>query len=113
MQRLLLVLAGAGCILLTGCGTFSDAMCGPVTDRVYYRGVQWDLDVVKSGGPNVLFVVDIPFSAVADTFLIPHYARLHRNCQGSARLESESAARSVPTATDANPAGVPSAPESE
>lgn len=62
-------------IPLGGCGTFSDAMYGPITipvteNPVYYRGVRFDLMAMKEGGANIFMAADIPFSAVADTFLI-------------------------------------------
>jgi uncharacterized protein YceK len=56
---------------LSGCGTFSDAMCGPINDHVFYRGVRLDVQAVKEGGPMVLMAADIPFSAVADTLCVP------------------------------------------
>jgi len=59
---------------LSGCGTFSDTMCGPINDNVFYRGVRLDVEAVKGGGPMVLMAADIPFSAVADTLLVPHLA---------------------------------------
>jgi hypothetical protein len=40
-----------------------------------YRGVRLDVAAVKEGGPQVLLAADIPLSAVADTLLIPVYAR--------------------------------------
>jgi uncharacterized protein YceK len=60
--------------LLSGCGTFADAMCGPVTDHVYYRGVRFDALAVSEGGPQVLMAADMPISAVADTLLVPYLA---------------------------------------
>jgi uncharacterized protein YceK len=59
---------------LGGCGTFSDAMCGPTDGHVYYRGVRLDVEAVREGGPMVLMAGDIPFSAVADTQLVPYLA---------------------------------------
>ena len=56
---------------LSGCGTFSDAFCGPINDQVYYRGVRLDVAAVKEGGSMTLMAADIPFSAVADTILLP------------------------------------------
>jgi hypothetical protein len=46
MPRLILALLGTGCLCLTGCGTFSDAMCGPIDNHVYYRGVRLDIQAV-------------------------------------------------------------------
>ena len=31
------------CLSFGGCGTFSDALCGPVTNDAYYRGVRLDV----------------------------------------------------------------------
>jgi uncharacterized protein YceK len=63
-------------VLASGCGTFSDAMCGPISDNVFYRGVLYDVLAVKEGGPLVLMAADIPFSMVADTLLLPYIAYL-------------------------------------
>src|SRR2546421_2075639 len=59
-------------ISLAGCGTFSDAVCGPINDHVFYRGVRLDVEAVKEGGPRALMAADIPFSAIADTILLPY-----------------------------------------
>jgi uncharacterized protein YceK len=58
-------LLAAGCVTLTGCGTFSDAICGPANDQAYYRGVSFDLLAAHEG--KVFMLVDIPFSFVADS----------------------------------------------
>lgn len=71
----MVLLFGTGCLGVTGCGTFSDAICGPVDNHVYYRGVRFDVAAVKEGGPQALLAADIPLSAVADTLLIPVYAQ--------------------------------------
>jgi hypothetical protein len=55
-------------------GTPSDALCGPINDHVFYRGVRLDVAAVKEGGPHALMAADIPFSAVADTILVPFVA---------------------------------------
>jgi hypothetical protein len=49
-------------------------MCGPIDNHVFYRGVRLDAQAVKEGGPKVLMAADIPFSAVADTLLVPYFA---------------------------------------
>jgi hypothetical protein len=49
-------------------------MCGPIDDHVYYRGVRLDVQAIKEGGPKVLMVADVPFSAVADTVSAPFIA---------------------------------------
>lgn len=36
-----------------GCGTFSDALCGPVNDHAYYRGVRFDLGAATEGCETV------------------------------------------------------------
>lgn len=59
------------CVSFSGCGTLSDRWNPPLTDDVFYRGVQFDVDAVKEGGPKILMAADIPFSAVADTLLAP------------------------------------------
>src|SRR5438105_8646426 len=59
-------------ISLAGCGTLADAMCGPVSDHVFYRGVRLDVESAREGGAHALMVADIPFSAIADTILLPY-----------------------------------------
>ncbi len=59
---------------VTGCGTFSDALCGPCGpgyDYAYYRGVRFDALCVKEGGAKTLMAADMPLSAIADTALVP------------------------------------------
>lgn|SRR5689334_6714318 len=75
MRRLTFAVVGVGCLSPAGCGTFSDALCGPADGRTYYRGVRLDIEAAKEGGPMALMAADIPLSAVADTLLIPYYAR--------------------------------------
>src|SRR5262249_58555266 len=77
LARLIPVLVSPLLFLLTGCGTFSDAVCGPVGpgyDYAYYRGVRFDALAVKEGGPMVLMAADMPLSAIADTVLVPFIA---------------------------------------
>ncbi len=71
MRRSALAILAACGLSLSGCGTFSDALCGPINDHVFYRGVRLDVQAVKEGGPKVLLAADIPFSVVADTLLVP------------------------------------------
>lgn len=91
MPRSIFALIGAVCLCNTGCGTFSDAMCGPIDNNIYYRGVRLDIAAVKEGGPKTLLAADIPLSAVADTLLIPYYARVHREREANLRIRSETA----------------------
>jgi uncharacterized protein YceK len=74
MSRFALVLLAAGSFALGGCGTFSDVLGGPATDRAFYRGVAFDVQAAQEGGANVLIAADIPFSALADTVLVPFIA---------------------------------------
>lgn len=64
-------------VLMSGCGTFADIMSGPTDGQVYYRGVSRDLEGITGTGliglPPLL-VLDLPFSAVADTMLLPFQA---------------------------------------
>ncbi|MCE9530862.1 MAG: hypothetical protein K8T89_07030 [Planctomycetes bacterium] len=71
MLRPILVILAICSLSLSGCGTFSDVLAGPFDDRVYYRGVRMDIEAAKEGGAMTLMAADIPFSAVADTILIP------------------------------------------
>lgn len=61
-------------LFFTGCGTFSDALCGPITEDRYYRGVRFDVWAAHEGGRNLLLIADLPFSAAADTVLVPFIA---------------------------------------
>jgi uncharacterized protein YceK len=74
MPRKLNTILGLWYLTLIGCGTFSDAVCGPIDNNVYYRGVRLDLEAVQEGGAKSLMVADLPLSAVADTLLIPYCA---------------------------------------
>lgn len=91
MSRSILALIGAGCLCLTGCGTFSDAICGPIDSHVFYRGVRLDIEAVKEGGKMTLMAADIPFSAVVDTLLIPYYTCSHFIIEANLRSRSETA----------------------
>ena len=92
MRSILAILAICS-ISLSGCGNFSDAMCGPVTDDVFYRGVRFDVGAVKEGGRLTLLAADIPFSAVADTILLPvlAYGELTQPPRASLRSIDEQA----------------------
>ena len=71
MLRSPLIILAICSLSLSGCGTFSDMMCGPINDHRFYRGVRLDIEAVKEGGPMVVMAADIPLSAVADTLLAP------------------------------------------
>jgi uncharacterized protein YceK len=70
----MLAILTIGSLSLSGCGTFSDVMCGPIDDHIFYRGVRLDVEAVQEGGPKILMAADIPFSAAADTLLAPYLA---------------------------------------
>jgi uncharacterized protein YceK len=72
MTRVALILLAIGLALLSGCGTFADSMAGPADDHLYYRGVRLDIAAVKKGVAIMAF--DLPFSACADTILVPSIA---------------------------------------
>ena len=72
MARKLFLLLAAFSPLLSGCGTFADALAGPSDDHHYYRGVRMDVAGIQKGVP--LMALDIPLSAVADTMMIPSIA---------------------------------------
>ena len=61
------ILVVAGCCS-SGCGTCGDILCGHIEPEgpFFYRGVRGDID-----SKNYLMYADIPFSAAADTLLIP------------------------------------------
>jgi uncharacterized protein YceK len=73
MRSALVILAMCS-LSLSSCGTFSDGFCGPVDDHIFYRGVRLDCEAITEGGPMVLMAADIPFSALADTILVPYLA---------------------------------------
>lgn len=99
MLRCMSVIMAACSLAFSGCGTFSDRMCGPINDQVYYRGVGMDLMAVHEAGGLSLLALDIPFSAVADTLSVPFLAYdeltapSHRKPQ-SAREEQKVAGQS-------------------
>ncbi|HMF15086.1 MAG TPA: hypothetical protein VKE94_22380, partial [Gemmataceae bacterium] len=61
MNRLISVISAGCAIALSGCGTMTDVMCGPVPLR-YYGGVQNDAAVVELGGRKLLSVQPIEHS---------------------------------------------------
>ncbi|MGB7800133.1 MAG: YceK/YidQ family lipoprotein [Buttiauxella sp.] len=55
--------------LLSGCGSIiSRAVPGQGHGNQYYPGVQWD---VRDGAWRYITVLDLPFSLVFDTLLLP------------------------------------------
>jgi uncharacterized protein YceK len=77
LRRVIALLVPAILLLLNGCGTFSDAMCGPCGpgyDYVYYRGVRFDALAVSQGGPSVVMAADMPLAAIVDSVLLPFIA---------------------------------------
>jgi uncharacterized protein YceK len=86
-------------LLMGGCGTFSDIMAGPANGQVYYRGVTMDVEGIKKGGAMTLLVLDLPFSALADTAMFPVQAYYQLTEQPTGSLTT-SADRSLPTQTD-------------
>jgi uncharacterized protein YceK len=70
----MLVILAVCSLFLSGCGTFSDAMCGPNGGPTYYRGVWFDANVAEKGGWGLLMVADMPFSAIVDTVHVPFIA---------------------------------------
>jgi uncharacterized protein YceK len=65
MPRRALAVLLSSCLILSGCGTCADLMGGCIGPKgpFFYRGVRGD---IESG-----YWIDVPFSAVADTTLIP------------------------------------------
>ena len=72
MRAALIILAILG-FSVAGCGTCSDMVGGSIDDKVFYRGVRGDVEAIKQGdaATAVFYSVDLPFSAVADTVLVP------------------------------------------
>src|SRR5262249_48166376 len=80
MRTTLMILAVCS-LLLSGCGTFTNLIAGPIdissidghpTPRYgFFGGVQTDIAAIQQGGPIILLAADIPFSAFADTILVP------------------------------------------
>ncbi len=66
------------CLWCCGCGTFADAMSGPLDDHLYYRGVRMDIRCIQDheDATRALMAIDIPVSAVVDTLLVPYIAYL-------------------------------------
>jgi uncharacterized protein YceK len=108
MLKSRLIVLAVGSLPLIGCGTFSDALCGPANDHVFYRGVRFDVEAIKEGGPIILMVADIPFSAVADTLLVPSLAYQELTDPPRRGLESE---REDRVKADSLPRGSPQAAE--
>jgi uncharacterized protein YceK len=78
MIRTFAVVVGAATMtLLSGCGTFGDMLAGPIDDHVFYRGVRLDVEAAKEGRSNLILLADLPFSAVADTLLLPFALSLY------------------------------------
>src|SRR5262249_46854891 len=73
MMRAALIALATMSLFMAGCGTCSDMMGGCIDDRVFYRGVHEDIEHIKQSDPALALVstVDLPFSAVADTILVP------------------------------------------
>src|SRR5438067_654123 len=65
---ILVVLAGLA-MPLSGCGTLSDAFCGPIDNHLYYRGLRFDVRCACEG--KVVMLLDAPVSAVVDTACVP------------------------------------------
>jgi uncharacterized protein YceK len=78
MSRLASIILILCCLSMSGCGTLGDAIAGPVDDRVFFRGVRLGISAIKEDPSLFYLAVDIPFSAVADTLLIPRNYYLKR-----------------------------------
>ena len=107
MLRPALAILAIHSLSLTGCGTFSDRMCGPINDHVYYRGVRLDVQAVKEGGPKVLMAADIPFSAITDTVSVPFIA--YQELTGPRTARSGSTSRDGEKVGQFNPDALPRA----
>jgi uncharacterized protein YceK len=73
LRSTLVILAICG-VSLSGCGTAVGALLDP-DGQHFYNGVRTDAAVAVSGDPiGLAAVADLPFSAVADTLLVPSVA---------------------------------------
>ncbi len=109
MSRSMLIILTICSLSLSGCGTFSDAMCGPINDHVFYRGVRLDVAAVNEGGPMTIMAADIPFSTVADTLLVPYLVYHELTAPPRTTLESvsEERAKADKRKADSLPQGIP------
>jgi len=58
-------------VLLTGCGTICNQI-SPMNSGRRYGGVSQDIETARAGGGAAyMFLLDVPFSAVTDTLLLP------------------------------------------
>src|SRR5262245_13269222 len=55
-------------VCCTGCGTVVNGAYGTPKP---YAGVQTDIKAIGAGGGGIIMALDLPFSAVADTLLLP------------------------------------------
>jgi uncharacterized protein YceK len=97
-MRATLVILAICSLSLSGCGSFSDAMCGPITDHTYYRGVRFDVMAAQEGGTHTFMAADIPLSAIVDTVLLPYlaYRELTALPRGSLQSMTEQQEKSEP-----------------
>ena len=65
-MRILPIIAMA--LLLSGCSIISRAIARAGHGNQYYPGVQWD---VRDSAWRYLTILDLPFSLVFDTLLLP------------------------------------------
>lgn len=73
---LLSLVLGAGCGTIVAHGDNP----GPGSPRTgVYRGVRSDWDVAVQGPNPNLIIYDVPFSAIADTFMLPHDLKKERS----------------------------------
>jgi uncharacterized protein YceK len=96
MARILPPVAVACAVALSGCGTFSDMICGPGGGGLYYRGVRLDAMVIRDRHPLApLMAADLPFSAVADTAMIPYIAYKQEKARQESVSDTESPERTA------------------
>lgn len=65
-MRVLLVIAMT--LFLSGCGSIISRTAPPGHGNQYYPGVQWD---VRDSAWRYITILDLPFSLVFDTLLLP------------------------------------------
>ncbi|CAN5465900.1 hypothetical protein BH10PLA2_BH10PLA2_03270 [soil metagenome] len=92
MRRCVTVILAVCVVAISGCGTCADFLggpCGPVKECSFYcfRGVRTDIEQIKKG--DVIFAVDVPFSAAADLVVDPPFMAAYLLSRGCKNVQSK------------------------